>query len=162
MLVQKLLYYSDSMKVELMKNNNKTKKTVAMFVFLIAGTAFSNTDMAEMFTLEPLRDPFWPVGYFPESWQSDEPEESAPSPTSGTDWKIPTSLIQVSGTSRLGDKAIAIINGDLKEVGDLIEVSYSGRIYQWKLKKINASGTVDIDRVGINSGNIGFHPGDKK
>ena len=62
----------------------------------------------------------------------------------------------------MGDKAVAIINGDLKEEGDLIEISYGGRIYQWKLKKINASGTVDVERVGISNAGVGFQPGDKK
>jgi hypothetical protein len=112
--------------------------------------------------MDPLRDPFWPVGYFPENWQAEGPAEEAPSLTSGSDWDAPAAQISVSATSRMGDKAVAIINGDLKEEGDLIGVSYGGRIYQWKLKTVHASGTVSIERVGISNAGIGFHPGDKQ
>jgi len=98
----------------------------------------------------------------PQNWQTDEPDENTPSPTSGSDWDAPTALIKITGTASMGDTAAAYINGDIKEVGDTVEVSYSGRIYQWKVKKINASGTVALDRVKISAGTTGFHPGDKK
>ena len=134
----------------------------AILFSLIAGTGLAGETAEGAFSLTPLRDPFWPVGYFPDHWQTENPTENQPSATSGSDWEAPAAQISVTGTSRMGSKAVAIINGDLKEEGDLIEVSYSGRIYQWKLQKINAGGTIDIERVGISNAGVGFHPGDKK
>ena len=145
-----------------MSNKSRVGWIAVLLVSLIAAPGWTIASLDESFSLEPLRDPFWPVGFFPENWRTNEPDEEAPSQTSGSDWDAPAAQIRVTGTSRLDDRTVAIINGDLKEVGDFIEVSYSGRIYQWKLKEINASGKVLLDRVKISSGTIGFHPGDKK
>lgn len=144
-----------------MRNRCKAVIETTVFFVLCVATGYANTDVNREFSLRPLRDPFWPVGYFPENWQKNTPENDKPTPTFGSDWDMPTSMIRVTGTSRLGDKGVAIINGDLKEVGDFVEISYSGRIYQWKLKKINARGMIQLDRVGVSSGASGFHPGDK-
>jgi len=134
-----------------------------ILISLAASPGFSADNLKREFSLAPLRDPFWPVGYFPEDWQmsGSEPEEEQ-TEVSESNWDGPAAQIRVTGTSRMDDKSVAIINGDIKEVGDFIEVSYSGQIYQWKLKKIDASGQVFLDRVGISAGTIGFHPGDKK
>jgi len=145
-----------------MTNKSRAEVVAAIMVFFIAGPGFTEESTTGAFSMEPLRDPFWPVGYFPENWQTESSEEEMHSVTSGPDWNAPASQISVSATSRMGDKAVAIINGDLKEEGDFIEISYGGRIYQWKLKTIHSSGKVDIERVGISNAGIGFHPGDKK
>lgn len=145
-----------------MTNKDRAGLVATTIVFLIVGAGLGDSGPAGAFSMEPLRDPFWPVGYFPENWQAENPAEKQPASTSGSDWDGPSAQIAVTGTSRMGDKAVAIINGDLKEEGDLIEISHGGRIYQWKLKKINASGTVDVERVGISNAGVGFQPGDKK
>ena len=145
-----------------MSDKSRVVWIAVLLASLVGAPGGSIASIEEPFSLEPLRDPFWPVGFFPENWQADEPDENAPSPTSGSDWDAPAAQIRVTGTSRMDDKTVAIINGDLKEVGDSVEVSYGGRIYQWKLKEINASGKVRLERVSISAGTIGFHPGDKK
>lgn len=141
---------------------HKTGLIAAMMVFLMSGVGFSEKSANDDFSLEPLRDPFWPVGYTPENWKAASSEGNNASATSGADWTAPSKQISVTGTSRMGDKAVAIVNGELKGVGDLIEVSYGGRIYQWKLKKITAAGTVDIERVGVKNAGGRFNLGDKK
>lgn len=131
-----------------------------LFCFAVE-QGLADIDATEDFILEQLRDPFWPVGYFPDGWQAGGADEDELSATVGSDWDAPAALIRVTGTSRMGDKTVAIINGDLKEEGDLVQVSYSGRIYQWKLSGVNANGKVSLERVGISSGVGGFKSGDK-
>jgi len=131
-----------------------------LFCFAV-GPGRAEIDATEAFVQEQLRDPFWPVGYFPDEWQVEGAEEEELSTTGGSDWDAPAALIRVNGTSRMGDKTVAIINGEFKEEGDLVQVSYSGRVYQWKLSGVKASGKVSLERVGISSGAIGFKSGDK-
>jgi len=95
----------------------------------------------------PLRDPFWTVGYFPVKWGEElQPKKMV---SSASEWRIPTSQIQVSGVSRMGSRVMAIINGELKKVGDIVEVSYFGKIFQWKIGEIQSDGSVRFDRYQI-------------
>ncbi len=97
----------------------------------------------------PLRDPFWTVGYFPAKWGEDRKPKKQMS--SASEWRIPTSQITVSGVSRMGDRVMAIINGELKQVGELVEISYLGKIFQWKVSEIQSDGNVRFDRYQIVS-----------
>lgn len=145
-----------------MKYKLKVVISVAALLCFSVGQGVAEMDETEVFSQEQLRDPFWPVGYFPEGWQTGSQEEEEQSVTMGSDWDAPAALIRVTATSRMGNKTVAIINGELKEEGDLVQVSYSGRVYQWKLSGVKASGKVSLERVGINSGTIGFKSGDNK
>ncbi|HKL22410.1 MAG TPA: hypothetical protein VJ904_11435 [Tichowtungia sp.] len=139
----------------------KTGLLAAATVCLISGSVVSETAEDETFPFKPLRNPFWPVDYWPENWEAMNADEQNTSMTSGARWETPASQISVTGTSRMGDQTVAIINGEIKEVGDLIEVSHGGRTYQWRLKKIHPEGTVDIERVGIKNKGGAFHIGGK-
>lgn len=95
----------------------------------------------------PLRDPFWAVGYFPAEWGAKlEPEKQK---TSASEWRIPKSQIEISGVSSMGSRVVAIINGELKKVGDIVEISYLGKIFQWKVSEIQADGNVSFERYQI-------------
>jgi len=97
----------------------------------------------------PLRDPFWTVGYFPTKWGEElKPKKKM---SSASEWRIPTSQITVSGVSRMGSRVMAIINGELKQVGDIVEVSYLGKIFQWKVSEIQPDGNVRFDRSQVVS-----------
>jgi hypothetical protein len=106
--------------------------------------------------LEPLRDPFWPVAYLPDGWKADRSDLSDQESFNGSDWDAPASMIRVSGTSSMGDQLVAIINGEIKEVGDLIQVKHNGRTYKWTLKGVKSNGKVTLQRVGISNPGIGF------
>lgn len=144
-----------------MKYKRKVVFVIAGLFCFFTGQGMAGTDESNVFSRELLRNPFWPVGYFPDGWQTGNTTEDESSPTTGSDWDAPAALIRVTGTSRMGDKTIAIINGELKEKGDLIQVSYNGRVYQWKLTGVKASGKVSLERVGISNGTIGFKSGDQ-
>lgn len=149
-----------------MNCRRRRKWTVLFLTAALIGYGYADdagASVAEEFDLEPLRDPFWPVGYFPENWQSDEP--GAPVDTVAqvnSDWSVPESLIRVTATSRMGSKAAAIINGQIREEGDVIEMVHNNRVYKWKLRKVNSNGTIGLDRLEASNRTLGFQPGDKK
>lgn len=145
-----------------MKYKLKVAFAAALLVGFSAIQGWAQTNVTEAFSQEQLRDPFWPVGYFPDGWQTGRPEDDEQASTVSSDWDAPAALIRVTGTSRMGNRTVAIINGEIKEKGDLVQVSYSGRVYQWKLGDVKASGKVSLERIGISSGAIGFKSGDKK
>lgn len=99
---------------------------------------------SEIWEQEVLRDPFWPIGFFPEGWQK-RSTKNDPN-LDGQDWKVAASKISIDGTSRMGDKTLAIINGELKNVGDLVVVVYKGKSYQWKIFGIDSSGKVQLKK----------------
>jgi hypothetical protein len=66
-----------------------------------------------------------------------------------SDWDAPAKLLKISGTSRMGSQTAAIINGNVKLIGDLVEIHYSGRIYQWKLTDVSPDGRVKLERHAV-------------
>ncbi|MCU0856809.1 MAG: hypothetical protein MUC65_00205 [Pontiellaceae bacterium] len=96
----------------------------------------------------PLRDPFWPVGYFPEGWQQTQTGED-PAAMEGAGWKAASAKIRIGGTSIMDGKAAAIVNGKLKVAGDLIEVVHEGRTYQWLISSIDANGQIHLKKQRV-------------
>lgn len=116
-----------------------------------SGNAVSNTptkESVEKWSQELLRDPFWPVGFFPEGWQKASASQGTAS-LDGSGWKSASGRIQVSGTSRLGERTAAIINGQLKVEGDPVEVLYEGKTYQWLIVGIETDGQIQLKKLGI-------------
>ncbi len=108
------------------------------------------------FMTERLRNPFWPVGYLPESWaKTGEDEPSAPPDTS---WAEPKAQLRVSGTSQMGDQTVAIVNNEIKSIGELVEIRHNGRVYQWKVQDIQPDGTVNLERYAVKTDTAGFQP----
>jgi len=148
---------------ETMTLNRKLKCGITVLLLFGVGSlvaevepTLSQDKPTDLFSMEPLRDPFWPVGYFPDDWKTTGSDQNESAATSGTDWDAPAALIRITGTSRMGTQTVAIINGELKAPGELIEVRYNGRVYQWKLKKIQSNGTVLLDRDTVRSDTSGF------
>lgn len=143
--------------------DRKLKCGIAVLLLVGAGTLFAASEPLlaraaepEAFSMEPLRDPFWPVGYFPDGWKTAGSGEPGAEVTSGTDWDAPAALIRVTGTSQMGAQTVAIINGELKAPGELIEVRYNGRVYRWKLKAVQTNGKVLLDRDTVRPDTSGF------
>lgn len=134
--------------------------SMALFLFTTcvwAEQTKKGLEESSPFDSERLRDPFWPVGYYPEGWQSgiveDENEKGI---GAASDWEAPTKKLIVSGTSRMDGQGVAIINGKLIATGETVEVFHNGRTYQWKLVRVKPNGKVDLERLAVKSGSIGF------
>jgi hypothetical protein len=108
----------------------------------------SHKESAEKWEQELLRDPLWPIGFFPEGWQK-KTSAQGESDLDGSGWKAAADKIRISGTSRLGGRTAAIINGELKGVGDQIEVSHAGKTYQWLITGIDAEGRIQLKKEVI-------------
>ncbi|MFA7256192.1 MAG: hypothetical protein WC047_01270 [Kiritimatiellales bacterium] len=102
----------------------------------------------EKWEQELLRDPFWPVGFFPEDWKKSGQVQGTLD-LEGASWKSASEKIRISGTSRLGGRTAAIIDGDLKSIGDQIEVSYEGKTYQWQIIGMDADGRIQLKKLGV-------------
>ena len=98
--------------------------------------------------LELLRDPFWPVGYFPEGWNKKTSGQGEPSPGL-SDWENAAAKIKINGTSSLGGRAAAFVNGELRSAGDQVEVVFEGKTFQWQVVGIGADGKVQLKKLGI-------------
>jgi hypothetical protein len=97
---------------------------------------------------ELLRDPFWPIGFFPADWKKASTAEGAAG-LEGSGWKAASGKLRISGTSQLGGRTVAIIGGELKSAGDIVDVVYEGQTYQWQIVGIEANGQVQLKKLGI-------------
>lgn len=113
-----------------------------------AGKVTPKVETPEKWEQELLRDPFWPVGFFPPNWQTQSGRQDG-GDVGGSSWDVALLKLKNSGTSRLGDRTAAIINGELKTEGDKVEVLYEGRIYHWEIVGIDASGKIQLKKLGI-------------
>ena len=98
---------------------------------------------------ELLRDPFWAIGFFPPNWQRKTSAQSQPGAGDTSGWTAASAELRISGTSRLGDRTVAIINGEMKSVGEQIEVFHEGKTYQWEVIGIGANGQIQLKKIGI-------------
>jgi hypothetical protein len=99
------------------------------------------------------RDPFWPVGYVPrrperravgktiQVAQESGPELQSP------DWDGARKRMDIRGTSRMGrdkdsqqDRYLAVVNGKVVEPGDVVTVTFDGRVYRWRIQSIGPQG----------------------
>jgi hypothetical protein len=94
--------------------------------------------------LEQLRDPFWPLNWYPANWGAnvDVIEQQK---TSGR-WKKALRRIEISSIGKSADgKFFAYIKGrGVVEAGDILQIRYGGAIYKWKIKAITKSGIVPV------------------
>lgn len=96
------------------------------------------------------RDPFWPVGYMPEKLKEKtaEKEVSKKNAASATGWNKAMRKIVINGvSSRSSNEFYAVINGQIKSVGDAVTVKYEGTIYTWAVDSIKPPGSVKLRRV---------------
>ena len=96
------------------------------------------------------RDPFWPVGYEPKqvfrSAESDTPVEPKIL-QGGIDWEEAMKQVVINGvSSRATDEYIAVINNEVKSVGDHVSIEKGGVKYTWKVESITPPGSVKLRR----------------
>lgn len=93
-----------------------------------------------------VRDPFWPVGYQPESGAA--ATGARKTPKGSVDWSKAMKQVVINGvSSRAGGGYVAIINNEVKSVGEAFSIRYGGVLYTWKVASIKPPGSVKLRRV---------------
>ena len=123
---------------------------VAMPYCLQAAPA-DGTDVAKEGATAIKRDPFWPVGYVPEHVKaaaSAKEKPEAVKPTVANDWNKAMRKVVINGvSSRADNEFFAVINGQVKSVGETVTVNYEGTVYTWAVDEIKPPGSVKLRRV---------------
>lgn len=147
-----------------MKNHSKANGL--KFFLLLAGLtlglaasadsapqARSGTDGAQTVSASVKRDPFWPVGFVPEQIRDAEltdAQRALKSTTGNEDWNAAMKQVAINGvSSRADNEFFAVINGQIKSVGDTIMVVYGGARYTWMVDSIKPPGSVKLRRMSV-------------
>ncbi len=95
------------------------------------------------------RDPFWPVGYTPRQVQGSTAK--AQQKMSGrVDWDNAMKQVVINGvSSRAGNEYVAVINNEVKTLGESVSISYGGARYTWKVDGITPPGSVKLRRHSV-------------
>ena len=95
------------------------------------------------------RDPFWPVGYQPEPVEEAATEQKEiVIPKVSSNWNEAMKKVVINGvSSRASNEFFAVINGQVKSVGDTVTLSHEGTIYTWAVDSITPPGSVKLRRV---------------
>ena len=108
----------------------------------------SGTDSAFTSSREQ-RDPFWPIGFVPKGAEQ-ENEKKKLTQVKNTNWKKAMTQIAIQGvSSRGGNDFYAVINGQIKTVGETVSVSVSGSLYTWMVDSIAPPRSVKLRRVSV-------------
>ena len=110
----------------------------------------SGTDDALTEKTSVKRDPFWPVGYVPENMKRAVEGQTTrvARPTTGNDWNTAMKKVVINGvSSRAKNEFFAVINGQVKSVGENVTVNHEGTIYTWAVDSITPPGSVKLRRV---------------
>jgi hypothetical protein len=97
------------------------------------------------------RDPFWPIGYTPVKVENkaESNQHKILAGTSGaTDWSAAMKQVVINGvSSRAGNEYVAVINNEVKVVGESVSVSVGGIQYTWKVDRITPPSSVKLRRL---------------
>ena len=96
------------------------------------------------------RDPFWPVGYMPKITTSVIPIDSSVQSLTKVDnsWNEAMKKVVINGvSSRAKNAYCAVINGQVKSVGDTVTINHGGTIYTWAVDGIEPPSSVKLRRV---------------
>ncbi|WP_372845664.1 hypothetical protein [Pontiella sp.] len=144
-------------------NRNKLQRLVVLWVGLLAsafvlgalpaeshaGGVGGTDDALESATFK--RDPFCPVGYVSKRAKAAAKEKTAAEPHKPAlvnDWDNAMKKVVINGvSSRGGDEFYAVINGQVKRVGDSVSVDFGGTIYTWAVDGIQPPGSVKLRRM---------------
>lgn len=113
-----------------------------------AGTGGTNDALEQKAVLK--RDPFWPVGYVPLDIKRLVPNVRPEQSNDKVDnsWNEAMKKVEINGvSSRAKDAYCAVINGQVKSVGDTVTINHAGTIYTWAVDGIEPPGSVKLRRV---------------
>jgi hypothetical protein len=110
------------------------------------------TNSAQLQESATKRDPFWPVGYKPKNiMKVVATGDSFPKvQVVEKSWDEAMKKVAINGVStRAGNEYFAVINGEVRSVGDTVKVSYGDSTYTWAVDAIESSGSVKLRRVSV-------------
>ena len=120
---------------------------------LCDGQARGGTDSANNSTIDSAaRDPFWPVGYTPERMAETEAsdEVAAAAENENADWNTAMKQLVINGvSSRADNEFFAVINGQIKTVGETVAVVLGSSTYSWVVEGIAPPSSVKLRRVSV-------------
>lgn len=117
-------------------------------VFCISPACAAQTGDRDASSKSDLRDPFWPVGFYPQGWgRKDLEKVQKEEHETNNAWKKAFEQVTIKGVSKLNQRRVAFINGKLKSVGDIVAVRVGGAEYKGEIKKINTDGTVEFAKI---------------
>ena len=111
-----------------------------VFSLIVLGAFLSLTTTAA-WSEEPVRDPFWPVGYTgaakaPSAAEEKEKVSLDLSRLSAEQQAIIKSHMRVGGILQRGSQRIAIINSDVVREGDDMRINVDGQSYTFHIKSL--------------------------
>ncbi|MDD4735825.1 MAG: hypothetical protein PHP44_06945 [Kiritimatiellae bacterium] len=138
------------------RNNGRARAVLACLllgVFCTVGTAQlprGEDELARLRQLNSLdavekrdiRDPFWPVGFYPEWWRKPVSAAGSGEEAARPDqWAQARSLVKISGMSKMGTSGyFAVVNGRTVSEGDAVSVTLKGKVYRWMVTEIGERG----------------------
>jgi len=135
----------------LLKRSPGTRYCMLLLLLGLISTGIAETKKTDGMddALNEKRDPFWPVGYVPDRIKKavEKKNGQAESPA-GSNWNEAMKKIVINGvSSRANNQFYAVINGQVKSVGDTVTLRYEGTIYTWAVDGIKPPGSVKLRRV---------------
>lgn len=104
------------------------------------------------------RDPFWPIGHTPESVMRSSTAKMPNQARKGTgtiDWEEAMKRVVINGVSnRAENEYIAVINSEVKSVGETVSTLFKGIRYSWTVESITPPGSVKLRRHTAEQENI--------
>ena len=98
------------------------------------------------------RDPFWPVGHTPERGRN--PTAITPKKGGSVDWDEAMKQVVINGvSSRADNEYIAVINNEVKNVGESVSIWLGGTHYTWVVDSITPPGSVELRRHAVEQAN---------
>lgn len=121
-----------------------------MCLTVLCRAAAGGTDDAVRMNASEKRDPFWPVGYMPKRVVQAAPEKKPEPVKAVRDWSGAMQQVKINGVSSKGhEEFYAVVNGELKSVGETFSVEYQGAVYTWEVASIEPPGSVRLRRVSV-------------
>lgn len=115
------------------------------------GKGDGGTDSANTPSVAVVRDPFWPVGYVPE-WIKNAGKKNQAlemEDTGSSDWSAAMKQVAIQGISQSGNEFYAVINGEVKSVGESVSVKYGNSTYSWAVESISPPSSVKLRRISV-------------
>jgi hypothetical protein len=136
------------------------RNTVALLAFCAAGfihapaacAVQAGADDATRERAVEKRDPFWPIGFKPK-YAIRSVSQGSPKAIPSNSWNEAMKKVVINGvSSRKNNEFIAVINGEVKQVGDTVSVSIGTSVYTWAVDAIESPGSVKLRRLSVRQG----------